>query len=435
MASTPETLGNRRTPAWRQTLQSGWRWWTAELAQAMPERFAALRGAARVPQIAVEGDALVLVEPRIEGDTRVAMEGDPARIRNALAALLARAGEMRMRARLALSHRDALLRRVSMPAATEENLAQVVAFEMDRLTPFRAEDVYFDYKVVSRDAAGGTLAVLLAVARRDVVDAQLAQLRAAGASVQGIAIHGDGAAAGMDLLPHEQRGERENRGERNLRIALIALVAVLLVAVLAYPVFRKREEVRALLPVVTQAEAQARAADTLARELERQVGDYNFLLAKKHATPPPLAYLEDVTRLLPDNTWVSQFELKSSGKTREVAVTGETASASRLIEILEQSRLLANATPRGSITKGSLPNTERFQIAAEAKGRPAPDPLPLGELPPAAGAPAAAAPAPAAAAPAPAASPPAAASRPAPPMPARVEPTPAKPQPGKAPGK
>jgi general secretion pathway protein L len=131
-----------------------------------------------------------------------------------------------------------------------------------------------------------------------------------------------------------------------------------------------------------------------------------------------------VSRLLPDNTWLAQFDLKNTGKTREVLLSGETASASKLIEILEQSRIIGNAAPRGSITKGSLPNTERFQIAAEAKGRPAPEPLPLAEMtiPPAPAAPAPK--------PAPAAAPTPATASP-PPTPARVEPKPAARAPGK----
>jgi general secretion pathway protein L len=429
MATTPETFNARPTPAWRQSLQSFWRWWTGELAQAMPERLAAFGGVARVPHLAVEGDEVVMVEPQLTqgAQARMSLAGDATRAASAVAMLLARGGETRRRARLALAHREVLLRRTTMPAATEENLGQVIGFEMDRLTPFRAEDVYFDYKVLSRDTAAGTLSVLLAVSRRDLVDARLARLRELGVSVQGIAVHGDATAAGLDLLPHEQRGERENRSERTLRFVLIALVAALLVAVLAYPVWRKREEVKAILPVAAQAEAQAKSADALRAELERQVTDYNFLLARKHGTPPPLAYLEDVSRLLPDSTWLAQFDLKNTGKSREVLLSGETASASKLIEILEQSRLIANAAPRGSITKGSMPNTERFQIAAEAKGRPAPEPLPLAEMPASP-----AAPKPAPAAPAASVTPvPAAPAPVTPPAPAKVEPVKPRPAPVK----
>lgn len=365
-------------PAWRQKLASFWRWWTDELAQVAPERFASLRGVARVPQLALEGDDLVLVEPRSAAgsDARVALATlDPQRRRLAVRSLLERVGETRGRARVSLSHDEALVRRVTMPAATEENLRQVLGFEMDRLTPFRADDVYFDYRVTSRDSAAGTLGALLAVARRDLVDARVEMLRSLGLSVQGVTVRDEAAHAAtpLDLLPSEQRGERETANERLVRHSLMGAVVLLLLVALLFPVWRKRETVIALHPVVGKAQLEAQATDALARNLERQVADYNFLLAKKHGTPPALAYVEDVSRLLPDNTWVQQIDIKMAGKTRELQITGETASSSRLVELLEQSTLLQNATPRGTITRGQTPNSERFMIAAETRARPLPE--------------------------------------------------------------
>jgi hypothetical protein len=56
------------------------------------------------------------------------------------------------------------------------------------------------------------------------------------------------------------------------------------------------------------------------------VADYNFLVAKKHASAPVLAYVEEVARLLPDNTWLQQLDVKTTGKAREILVSGETVS-------------------------------------------------------------------------------------------------------------
>ena len=378
MAANADISVSRSTPPWKQKLAAFWRWWTGELATLMPERFA--RGS-RVPVVAVDGGELAIVEPKSAAgpEARVAVSTlDALQARNAVRAMLERAGETRGRARVRLQRDEALVRRVTMPAATEENLPQVIGFEMDRLTPFRAEDVYFDQHVVSRDPAAGSIAVQLAVARRDVVDARVAQLRDLGVSVQGVAV-GDDAGAGLDLLPTEQRGERESANERLAKRALLGLVVVLLFVALLLPAWQKRETVIALHPVLARAEADAKAADALSRELERLVADYNYLLAKKHA-PPALAYLEEFSRLLPDNTWVQQFDLRSAGKGREVQITGETPSSSKLIELMEQSTLLQNAAPRGTVTRGSQPGTERFMIAAEPRPRPLPEPRPATEV-------------------------------------------------------
>jgi len=382
MASASELPSARPVPAWRARLVSFWRWWTGELRKVAYERFAALRGMGEVPTVSLEASALAVLRPLPPdgAEARIDLAGlEPARAQAALRTLLERVGESRGRVQLALSPQEALVRRVTMPAATEENLAQVLAFEMDRLTPFRAEDVYFDYRIVGRDAAAGQLALQLAVARRERVDGFVARLRALGASVQGVVVReGLGGPAGaLDLLPSEQRGERESVNERLVQRSLVAAVVILFALALLIPLWRKRETVIALLPLVAKAQQEAQATDRIGRDVERQVEDYNFLLAKKLSAYPVLAYLEEVSRLLPDNTWLQQMQYKLNGKTHELQMTGETASSSKLIEVLTSSKLLRNPTPRGTTTRGSTPNSERFTIGVEAMARPLPETVPI----------------------------------------------------------
>lgn len=431
MATIPDPR-LRATPAWRQRAAGFWRWWSSELVRLVPERFAALGGAARVPQVMLEGDEVIVLEPgsadAVAGRVSLALE--PQQVRGEVRALLERAGESRQRARLVLGETEALTRRATMPAATEENLPQVLAFEMDRLTPFRADDVYFDYRVVSRDAAAGTLALLLAVARRDIVDRGVAALRELGLTVEGVLPRQEaGRVAGaLNLMPTEQRGERETPRERLLKRVLALVALALLFVVLAYPPYTKREQIKVLHPVEAKAQGEAQAAGRLAQELERLAGDYNFLLAKKHGVPPTLVFVEELSRLLPDNTWVQQMDLKAAGKVRELQIQGETASSSKLIEILSQSTLMQNVNTRGTVTRGSQPGTERFAIVAEAKSRPLPEATAVAQLSTPVAAPV---PVPAPPAPPKAEAPRAEASKP---VPAKVEPVPpkgAKPAPGK----
>jgi general secretion pathway protein L len=371
----------RARPAWRQRVSAFWRWWTGELAQLVPARFSAIAGGG-IPLVAFDNGDLVLLDTRGGGalPVRIAIDQlDPAGQRTALREMLQAAGENRGRVRVRLARDDVLVRRVWLPAATEENLTQVIGFEMDRLTPFRAEDVYFDHRIVGRDPASGQVQVELAVARRESVDARVERLRSLGASVQGVLVPQDASAKPLDLLPHEQRGQRDAGRERWLVPSLGALVLALLAIALLLPVYKKRDAVVALLPQVGQAKQEAEATDAVRAALEKQVADYNFVMTRKQGTWPALAFVEEISRLLPDNTWVQQLDLKT-GKSRELTITGETVSSSKLIEILEQSTLLQNAAPRGAVTRGSTAGMERFMISAEAKPRPLPPPRPLLEV-------------------------------------------------------
>src|SRR6185312_16905071 len=286
MAAPAEAMAGR-LPAWRVRLARLWSWWSGEIAQAARERFAVLRGSAAVPLVALDGSEVIVLEPppAAGSDSHLDLATfDEPRRRAAFRALLERAGETNQRVRLRLAAGEALMRRVTMPLATEENLREVLGFEMDRLTPFRAEDVYYDYRVVSRDAAAGQLVAQVALARRELVDARLATLRSLGANVQAVVVRDDvgRGTASLDLLPTDQRGERESATQRRTQGALVAAAAVLLALALLIPVWKKRETVIALHPLVAKAQQDAEATDRLAKGLERQVNDYNFLLAKKY---------------------------------------------------------------------------------------------------------------------------------------------------------
>ena len=375
MSSSADYLSGRPRQPFRQRTAAFWRWWTQELRQLVPERFSAMGAVSRIPLVLLRDGDVALIDARgtaAAPSASIAMETlDPAAQRGAVRQLLEAAGETRGRVRLCLAREDSLTRRVMLPAATEENLEQVLGFEMDRLTPFRSEDVYFDHRIVGRDPASGQIQVELAVARRDVVDPKVERLRNWGANVQGVTVL-EGAttsAAPLDLLPHDLKGQREGGSDRLLVPGLALAVFLLLAVALLYPVYQKRSAVIALHPVLAKAKQEAEATDVIRTGLEKQVSDYNFLVTRKHNTWPALALIEEVSRLLPDNTWVNQMDVKTAGKNREVQVTGETASASKLIEIFEQSTVLQNAAPKGAVTRGSIPGTERFMIVAEARPR------------------------------------------------------------------
>lgn len=80
----------------------------------------------------------------------------------------------------------AIIRTVEFPSTVRENLASVVAFEMDRLTPFTSDEAFFDFKVLKED--GGRITLLLMAARSDAVMPYLNSLAANGFTVNRITV-------------------------------------------------------------------------------------------------------------------------------------------------------------------------------------------------------------------------------------------------------
>lgn len=264
---------------------------------------------------------------------------------------------------LYLPEDQVLGKNIFLPLAADENLRQVISFEMDRYTPFNAGQVYFDYRLVHRDKQ---LEIALAVAPHDVIDGPLRQLAAWGAQAKAVLVAGDVTDnACWNLLPEELRNDKNMRMSR-LNAMLAAGAMALLFFALALPIWQKREFTLSLRPLLDEAHKKAQVADGLRNQLEPMMAEHNYLLDKKRESPPVVAVLEDVTHILPNDTWVQQFDLKG----KEMLIQGETASSSKLIGLFEQAKTLHDASFRAPLTKGQDANSERFQLAAETRPLP-----------------------------------------------------------------
>ena len=74
---------------------------------------------------------------------------------------------------LGIPRDQVVLKYLDLPLAIEENLGNVLTYELDRYTPFTIEDVYLDYQIISRDKEGQTLKILLVAVKKELIDRYL----------------------------------------------------------------------------------------------------------------------------------------------------------------------------------------------------------------------------------------------------------------------
>lgn len=390
MASPAETiLAPVRAAAERAGLADFLRWWADELSAAVPvawrERFAS-RGTAFVRVEADQWQSLRPASGKLVKTGHADLGSlDEGRRRAAFRRLVEEAASGAPNVWLVLPDEAVLVRTVTLPLAAEEAIRDALGFELDRLTPFAQEHACFDHRLTGRDPVAQQLSIGIAVTARAPVEARLAQLRELGATVLGVGVAGDVAACAnpFNLLAPEDRDRPATSRTVIVGRALATIAGLLAVVALAYPLWQKREAVIELQPRLEKAKGGADVADRLAREIEKLASEHNFLVAKKQALYPAVLVLEDLSRLLPDTTWVQQLDVKAGPKLRELQIAGETGSSSQLIEVLEKSGSLANASFKSPLTKGVTPGTERFLVSAEVKPRAVPEPMPESALAPA----------------------------------------------------
>jgi general secretion pathway protein L len=307
----------------------------------------------------------------------------PAEQPLALRAWLSRAVPVADHLALVLSPGNFLTRRIELPRAAEENLRQAIAYQLNRYTPFKSSEVYFDYRVLKRALGEDALLVQIAVAPKTRIDPPLGLLAKAGVRPAAVVLADDLSAERMplNLLPLERRAKTALR--INTTNALLAALALILIAAAsALPVLQKRQAIAALKPQVERAKRDAEGADRLRKELDSLVQVYDFLLQRKHTNPAATIVIDELSRLLPDGTWLQQLNFRSHPKGWEIQIQGETTVSSRLPSIIEDSPLFRDASFKSPLVKGQTPASERFQLGAELEPVSPPKAQRLADKPP-----------------------------------------------------
>jgi general secretion pathway protein L len=333
-----------------------WHWWRDGLLAWLPSGVRRwLAGTSRRLVIAVDDGGCALV--REEAGQAQELERLPGPSPDWKAVVAGFEAEKPQQLVLRFPSSQSLIRTVSLPLAAEKNPRQVAGFEMDRLTPFAAAQVYYDVIVLERQPEQRRLRVELTALPRAVVDPVLVQLRQQGLPPDVLDV-----ASGrpnLNLLPPEQRPHRDLWGQR-LRAAAIITSLLLVAAAVTLPIWQQRALVIGVMAKVGQVQKTANQASTLRDQLDKALDTSRMLVQKKQALPARVDLLRELTVILPDDTWVERLQIRGDS----AQIIGQSGKASALIGIVESSKLFSSAGFTSPVTIDPRTGKERFVLSA-----------------------------------------------------------------------
>lgn len=253
---------------------------------------------------------------------------------------------------------DAVLSDVlCLPLAAAENYREAVEFQLDRQTPFQRGDIYFDCRPVEANASSA-FGVEYIIAPRSRVDTALRRLTALGIPVDFVTSASDlaGAQLPFNLLPDHEPAHRQR--SHGLNAVLAALVVLLGGCAVYLSLDYDRRHAAALAAHVDQLRQEARIASRLRDELSAEDRNVNSVLELKRDRASMSRILNDLSSLLPDDTWVSRFTHKG-GKTQIVVHAPESAA---IVGLIEESDQFVGARMMTAVRKLKNENRERFTL-------------------------------------------------------------------------
>jgi len=346
-------------------LKNFWRWWLAELGDMLPESIRAAR-LTRFERLYLDLNGEEVIASRCVNGTlhetgrySLAAESLPPEQVREVTELDRQSHEII----LCLPADKVLLKTMDLPLVAETNLREVLGFEMDRQTPFTAEQVYYDQIINKRNVKKSSLSLELVVTPRKYLDTQLAKLEQIGLLPHQVSIRRDENTLPLNLLPEEAR-KRMPGSAKHLNITLGVLALLLLMGIIILPLVNKTRLIDQLESRIANAADKVTVVRRLNNEVERLNSGSVFLVNKKQARPLVVEIINELTHILPDDTWINRLLIKGD----EIQIFGQSTTAAALIPLIESSDSLYNPRFRSSVTSSQGSNAERFHLSAEVTG-------------------------------------------------------------------
>jgi general secretion pathway protein L len=250
-----------------------------------------------------------------------------------------------------------LFRAIDFPKQATDFLDGMIRAQIDRLTPWPASEVEFG-TTPPVPIAGERIAMTVAATSKQKIQPLLRIAADCGAaSVAGLVDEPEAAADPIKLFDRALTGGAGGAIDfaRMLRMTLVgaAFAAAASLAISAYAGNRLDAEQQELQHRISQRRAALRISEPS--------GSADTLLAKrKQTSPSSVMVLEEISRVLPDTTFVTELRVEGD----KMQVIGLTQDAPSLIRLLEQSPQFARATFFAPTTRSQSDPGERFHIEA-----------------------------------------------------------------------
>lgn len=328
-------------------------WWTGELAALLPDGLAhRLPGSGNRLILDLSGAGWVLLRLRGGRDGRFVAVADP----EGGAARLSALGMTGRRVELRVSAQTLLVWRLALPMSAGADLRAAIAFQVERKTPFGPGEAYVDHRVLRRDTASRQIEVEVALVPKAVADQLVARSAALGLVATALRSDAGGALTPRIALPVAPRVRSRWRG---VLWALAASVVVLAGAIVQTALAERARTERYL---ATELQAARAAAERVQQERTAQArlqSAREVLLARRRDTPSVVVTLDTLTRLLPDDVWLTQLSLLGGN----AQAAGHAPAASALIGLIDAAEPFSAPRFMAAITRDTTIGLDRFNLA------------------------------------------------------------------------
>ena len=252
-----------------------------------------------------------------------------------------------------------MFRLLELPRRASDFLEGIIRAQIDRLTPWSAADAAFGW-YPSTETANDRMAVTIAATARTLIAPFISAIAGLGADTIVVSAALQQPRPDIAAIKICEQKTGQAAGQRRIRRILIRLLA-------AAGVF---SAVSAAASAVIGGVIEAQRDDLTRRIAERRAAiqpghDATSeaaldLQRHKHETPSSVIAIEALSRVLPDDTYLTELRILGD----KLQIVGVTRDAPALIRLIEQTSHFSRATFFAPTTRSPSESGEHFSIEA-----------------------------------------------------------------------
>ena len=337
-------------------------WWVSEIQGLIPTRVVSLFSNPPAQLYLAPSEAQIAATFLTEsGDIRLpslSMAPSSTQAEDFKGILQEKIGRASLQTIIDFDKKDLLVLYADYPITDGKTLHKVLLNDFNRITPFKTDDVYWEWGIHKQYPDRNRLVVKVALVKRTTADRLLSFANDYGLFPVGARLREEGRTSEpfLQLLPrhHAFRGQQSGKSKLLMSAAVILLLFILGSAY-AYGTHRQAIQLRAIIseirPRVEKIEADKERLDALSAIAQE--------LKKREEIPTVLMVLNETTRLIPDDAWLFDFQI-NSGK---VKIAGFSPDPSKLIGVISSSPLFADAKFLAPVTTSPNGAGQRFELS------------------------------------------------------------------------
>jgi general secretion pathway protein L len=255
-----------------------------------------------------------------------------------------------------------LVRQIVVPTAARRKLRQVLAINLEQVTPFRRHDVFSAHITPVPDATVQSMRVTHLVYKRAAAGPLLTMLQYNKVALSWVEIAADRHGfSDAQLVAPDEPGARIPPRLRMLRGTTVALAVACMTAVVAttgIAIWTTEQNVARVEAEVTDLRKQATRLRQQVSTKQKAEADAISLRMRKVRAPLFVGVLEELSRVVPDTAFIGDMQFGPG----EIIIDGWAQSAADLVGQLASSKSFVEASFVAPVTRDPARNAERFRI-------------------------------------------------------------------------